>query len=206
MSFESYYVTRDENAVSVYDKVMSERSAWQRACYDLVKSWGFEGYRANDFRAPSNFLKLIAAEDFSRKGPQIEGFKGGDRVYGGQAFFDYTLHGKHPLTKARSAELREFAEKHWQEELSDPFIRSAQSIICKRLAVMVERFSGDRITFSGIWKMRNGDLCISVPIPEKDGMWALPTIDPIWQEITTSQIVSHFNEHNQWARSEESAT
>lgn len=202
MSFELYYGTRDPGALAIHNKVMADRESWQKDVYAFIKEWGFDGYRALDFRAPSHFL-IKKTGGPARKGPEIEGFKGGDLVYGKDGgYFEYTLHGRHPLTKERNQALTALHEKHEQPE-SGLSARSASGIICERLGVMHENLSGNRLILSHVWKIHDGELCIQVPVEQKDGVWILPKLPDIWTELTTSEMVERFNRHNAWAKTED---
>lgn len=202
MSFELYFATRDPEALAIHDKVMADLTEWRKEVFDLIKSMGFDGYRARDFGAPYRFL-VERKEGNNRRGAEIEGYKGGDLVYGEKsAYFEYTFHGRHPLTKERNRVLSQF-EKKWQQEDGDSFGgRTAEGIICQRLGVMKENFAGNRIILSSVWKMHDGELCIQVPVDKKGSAWILPEIGGIWTELTTSQMVERFNKHNAWAAAE----
>lgn len=191
-------------AVAIYDETMAQLDAWKSDCFEIAKAWGFDDAAAYDFRAPSEFRLLRAEGSTDRKGPALDGFKGGDLIYGEQPFFAYTLHGRHPMTKERRKQLDAIESKHRPVEAKDGgshwITRSHKQLICHRLAMFADVFQGGRISFSTCWKFNCGTLLVQLPIQKgKDGQHLVPAIPEGWSELRNSEVIELFDGHNRRA-------
>lgn len=202
MSFELFYATTAPEPVAVYDGVYKALEEWRKDCHQLVQSWGFDGSRAYDFGGPLELLMPCPKGCYDRKGPEIDGFKGGDAtIVDDHRVFSYTLNKRHAGYKERAAACKAIADKHMPVEFTDGGLslhRSFRRLVCHRLGLSVEVFGGNRISFSTCWKFNCGTLLVQLPVgKDDDGEYHAPTPLPVgWQELTTSQTIELFDGHN----------
>lgn len=201
MSFELYFATTKPEAVAVYDEVVKALEAWRQECAQLYTEWGFDGARAYDFGGPGDFLKACPTDCRDHKGPEIEGFKGGEATYDGEQrrVFSYTLNKRHAGYKERAAQLKAIAEKHTPAEFeSDHWVgRSFRRLVCHRLGLFNSVFGGNNIRFSTCWKFNCGTLLVQLPVEKgEDGQHIVTAVPDGWQELTNSQVIALFDGHN----------
>lgn len=165
----------------------------------LAREWGFDEIGMHQFGEPHFFCKL-AGDNQDRKGPVIEGFKGGEVIgHEGKSYFQYTLHGRNK----RAAELRtQFKEApplppELQAEQYNFGRRDVDTVFTKRMGLPNGVWEGNRISFA-LCHLLDGDVLVcSLPFNTRTDKEAAPAVIPEgFEEITERVWVAEIDRHN----------
>lgn len=195
MSITVYIETDKPELLAVHEGVMSSYQAWAKELAELSESWGFFMCRCSDFGVSPEFLLKREEGDKSRKGPEIEGFKGGSLIGLEEgACFIYSLNRRKAGNEKR-AMLENLRKKHRPEGMEHHVFGGKEGFICKLLGLSMELFTGNSIRYSSCYKL-DGKLIVTMPAGNSSDGMVIPIAPEGWTEITAGDFLSRVKAHN----------
>ncbi|MBU0563285.1 MAG: hypothetical protein KJ890_07160 [Gammaproteobacteria bacterium] len=193
-----YLKTTDPLLIATFRSLKETAAARYMFFIALAREWGFDEIGMHEFGEPHFFSKLMEGRD--RKGPAIEGFKGGELIHhNGKRYFQYTFHGKNK----RASELRkQFADAPPlpSELLGEQYNfgrRNVDTVFTKRTGLPDGVWEGNRISFA-LCHLLDGDVLVcSLPFNTLTDKEAAPAVIPEgFEEITERAWVAEIDRHN----------
>lgn len=185
-----FLTSQDAGHVATYNELRAQLVVRNKYFRDLVTAAGFDEFGGDEFGFPRAFFKKAVGVD--RKGPAIDGFKGGDSHWEGEVrYFKYTVHGNKPAGTAFGKKLR--ACPHESPIEGDMIRPSLSAAVCQRLGLPTELFSDGRVMFSQVNLLNSGTLTMAIPFDPEE----LPGGPPEgFTEVTELRFCKLIDEHN----------
>ena len=185
-----FLTTQNPGPLALYSELRTQRILRDKYFRELVTAAGFDEYGGDEFGLPRAFFKKAVGVD--RKGPIIDGFKGGDSHWEGEVrYFKYTIHGNKPAGTAFGKKLA--ACPHESPIEGDALRPSLSTAVCQRLGLPTEVFSNGRVGFSQVHMLNGTTLALSIPFDPQE----LPGDPPEgFTEVTELGFCKLIDEHN----------
>lgn len=193
-----YLKTTDSLHVATFQAIEEMATARYQFFIALAREWGFDEIGMHEFGEPHFFSTLTEERD--RKGPAIEGFKGGELIHHkGKRYFQYTFHGRHK----RAAELRkQFADApplppELQGEQYNFGRHNVDAVFTRRIGLPDGVWEGNRISFAMCYLLKGDVLVCSLPFNTRTDKEAAPAVIPEgFEEITERAWAAEIDRHN----------
>lgn len=185
-----FLTTQNPEHLAMYNDLRAKRILRDKYFRELVTAAGFDEYGGDEFGFPRAFFKKAVGVD--RKGPTVDGFKGGDSHWDGEVrYFKYTIHGNKPAGTAFGKSLQ--ACPH-ESPIEGNVIRpSLSAAVCQRLGFPTELFSDGKVMFSQVHLLKGLTLVLSIPFDTDN----LPGDPPEgFTEVTELRFCKLIDEHN----------
>lgn len=182
--------------VEAFKEIRDQASARHRFFKQIAQSWGFDEIGMQDFGYPSTFYKRCTAEDKQQRGPEIEGFNGGERHHqDGATYFKYTFRRSKHATELRKQYV---GAPELPAELQGEHIRSdMSSAFCQRFQLPNNVFTGNSIGYALVHLLQGGILVCNLPCRDDDSIESAPAVFPDgFEEITERAWRAEIDHHN----------
>ncbi|MDE1497117.1 hypothetical protein KKJ25_19830 [Xenorhabdus bovienii] len=205
MVIEVFFKTRNKNALHTFSLVVKAHEEWRKSLLNICSQHGFESFSGPDFCTPDFFLQ----ERFSQK-LRGRGFNpvNDKSVYAQSDYGLFTLRRDYPAGAEIFRQIDDISRGKLasinltQEAYGRPAHVGYQHAACLLLGIDYIYNMGDITAFSQIWHIIDSNgfplLISSVPVAmnEYDKLYRIPAMPPIWQDISSHEVVSLFNIHN----------
>lgn len=182
--------------VEAFKEILDQASARHRFFKQIAQGWGFDEIGMQEFSYPTTFYKRCAAEEKQQRGPEIEGFKGGERHHqDGATYFKYTFRRSKHATELRkqyagAPELpAELQGEHFRSDMATAF--------CQRFQLPNHVFTGNSIGFALVHLLQGDILVCNLPYRDDNTIEAAPAVIPEgFEEITERAWHAEIDRHN----------
>jgi hypothetical protein len=185
-----FLTTQAPEHTAVYTELHELRKLRFKYFRELVTAAGFDEYGGEDFCTPRTFYKK--ATGTARKGPAIEGFKGGESHWeGSDRYFKYTVHGK----QVKGTDFRKQLEAcpHQLEADGHMIRRTLSAFVCQRLGLPTEVFTDSKFMLSHVHMLKGSTLALCIPFDNANPPDGAPSG---FTEVTELQFCKLIEEHN----------
>lgn len=197
-----YYIkTGSAHYIEAYKSLRAMAAARFRFLKQKAVEWGFDEFGAQDFSACVYFFKLCEPSVVvQRKGPEIEGFKSGERVYQqGAYYYRYELRQNNKRATAMRKEIKEGLPP-LPDELAGRlgWIRpSISAAFCARFGLPDGVFHGNCIGYGQVVFLHESLIACSLPYRDDGSKDAVPAVFPEgFEEITERALDAEISAHN----------
>lgn len=195
-----YLKTTDPQYLEAFREIKGMAGARFRFFKQKAQEWGFDEIGLEDFGSPTSFFKLQQnGQGGLKKGPFIEGFKGGYLHHQeGNAYFRYSFHGRNKTATVLMREL-ENAPALPLELTGDQhhFRKNIATAFCLRFGLPTYSFDSSRVELAMVYLLRSGVLVCSLPYNTRNDYEAVPAVIPEqFEEITERAWATEIDKHN----------
>lgn len=205
MIIESFFSTRDEKAINIFELVVSVQNGWRDSVMDTVSQYGFVSFVGSDFCPPEYYLR----ERFSNESRSLCFNHVDDKsVHVGPDFDLYTLRRDYSNANDLFQQIEHLCDKSLKLINVDrnlygrPIHAGYQRAICILLGIDHRYHQGDVTAFTQIWRVIDlgGDPLLITSVPAmfdpKHSTYLQPPMPEIWSEISSQEVINIFNHYN----------
>lgn len=195
-----YITTSDTRYVDALRELKAMAGARYRFFKAKIEALSFDELGMHEFGVPCFFYKLCEDQfNPERKGPAVDGFKGGDRVYeNGKYYFKYAVRGR---GKAFYEQLTDGAPAVPEELTKVDFYRKPDinTVFCMRLGLPDGVFNERAILFGQVFLLHNDTMvACSLPFRDDDSKESAPVVIPDgFTEVTERALQAEIKKHNE---------